>query len=314
MHVGLRFVSPPAVAIDAGLSALYTAIAGDGLALTHDHALCRAVTGSEALLVNPALVMHVSIGASTVATRNVIGNLFYRNVRQARPVFRDTSLLTTTGVLALADARPKEGVKPRGKVLLGIRTTTDDGSIVLDYERCPLIPCRSDQAPGHKDEIGPAAGELDLSTFVDAVPQQWDLAPLGPHDVWGDGDTREDQQRDHIDMAPALARMTHNQAAVHRDRDVSPYDGRLVYGGHTVALAQASLDRVVSGLATVVGWHACSHIAPVFEQDIVSVAHTQLQQLDLGHGMLRAIHVEVFAHRAGDRISVLDWTPVIYTT
>ena len=68
MHVGLRFPSPPGVLIDSGMANLYTAICGDGLALTLDRELCEAVTGSSELLVNPALVLHVSIGASTVAS------------------------------------------------------------------------------------------------------------------------------------------------------------------------------------------------------------------------------------------------------
>ena len=148
LHVGLRFPEPAGVTVDGGLAALYTAISGDGLALTVDRDLCREVTGREALLVNPALIMHVSIGASTVATRNVIGNLFYRNVVLARAVFRGETLHTTTGVAALSDARAKPGAAPRGKALLSIRTSSGD-DVVVDYERCPLLPCRGDRAPGH---------------------------------------------------------------------------------------------------------------------------------------------------------------------
>ena len=131
MHVGLRFPSPPGVLVDAGIASLYTAISGDGLAVTLDHELCRQVTGNDSLLVNPALVLHVSIGASTVATRNVIGNLFYRNVVLANQVHQGTTLRTITGVLAMADSRPKPGSAPRGKVVLGIQTTTSDGEVVV---------------------------------------------------------------------------------------------------------------------------------------------------------------------------------------
>lgn len=315
MHVGLRFPSPPGVMIDSGMAALYTAISGDGMALTVDADLCRQVTGRDSLLANPALVLHVSIGASTVATRNVIGNLFYRNVILDRPVFQGATLRTVTHVAAMADSRPKPGSPPRGKVLLGIETTTADGDIVVDYERCPLLPCRGDEAPGHDDEIGPAAGELDLGRFTGAAPSDWDLAPLGEHDDWQIGTTRADLQRDMVDMATALVRITHNQAAVHRDVDASSYDGRLVYGGHTVALAQASLDRVLGGLATVVGWHACNHTAPVFEEDILSCRHTLVDQVQVGSGWCRAVHIEVDAHRPGaDPVTVLDWTPIVYTT
>lgn len=315
MHVGLRFPTPAGVILDAGITSLYTAISGDSLALTLDQDLCRRVTGDDMLLVNPALVLHVSIGASTVATRNVIGNLFYRNVVLATQVHQGTTLRTVTGVRAMADSRPKPGSSPRGKVLLGIHTTTADGITVVDYERCPLLPCQGDQAPGHGDEIGSAAPELDLNSFAASVPTNWDLTPLGEHDDWIVGETRSDFQRDMVDMATALVRITHNQAAVHRDADASSYDGRLVYGGHTVALAQASLNRVVSGLATVVGWHSCNHTAPVFENDILSCRHTLVGEQQASGGWLRAVHIEVDAHRPGaEPVKVLDWTPILYTT
>lgn len=315
MHVGLRFSSPPGVLVDAGVAALYTAISGDGLALTLDQDLCAAVTGKNALLVNPALVLHTSIGASTVATRNVIGNLFYRNVVLADQVHQGTTLRTVTGVRAMADTSLKPGRPPRGKVLLTIETTTAAGEMVVDYERCPLLPCRGDEAPGHADEIGPSAPELDLSNFTSAIPAAWDLGPLGDHDQWEVGENRVDHQRDMVDMATALVRITHNQAAVHRDIDASSYDGRLVYGGHTVALAQASLNRVMSGLATVVGWHSCNHTAPVFEEDILSCSHTMVDQTRAESGWCRAVHIEVHAHRPdAEPVKVLDWTPVLYST
>lgn len=315
LHVGFRFAEPPGVHVDAGLASLYTAISGDGLALTQDAGLCEQVTGQRGLLVNPALLMHVSIGASTVATRNVIGNLFYRNVVLAQPVFQNTTLRTTTWVKALADARPKPDTKPRGKVVLGITTATDAGEVIVDYERCPLIPCRGDDAPGHADEIGAASGDLAVEAFEVGIPHHWDLAPLGSTDPWEVGETRDDLQRDVVDMATALVRVTHNQAAVHRDVEVSPYDGRLVYGGHTIALAQASLGRVLRGLATVVGWHACSHTAPVFEGDLLSCHHTLLESKAVGSGHLRALRIEVRAHRdVADPVTVLDWTPVVLTT
>lgn len=315
MHVGLRFPMPPGVLLDAGLAALYTAISGDGLALTLDQELCRSVTGSSELLVNPALVLHVSIGASTVATRNVIGNLFYRNVMLARQAFQGEVLRTVTGVLAMADSRSKPGSAPRGKVLLGIQTTTATGEMVVDYERCPLLPCQGTETPGHDDDIGGVDAQVDLQQFLGAVPTSWSLGALGPHDEWLQGEARVDHQRDMVDMATALVRITHNQAAVHRDVQASSYDGRLVYGGHTVALAQASLGRVLGGIATVVGWHSCNHTAPVFEEDILSCRHTLVDQVQTEQGWCRAIHVEVHAHRnEGDPIKVLDWTPVVYTT
>lgn len=314
LHVGLRFPEPPGVILSDGMATLYTAISGDGLALTQDIDLCRAVTESATPLVNPALVMHASVGASTVATRNVIGNLFYRDVVLRRQVFQGETLRTVTGVAALADSRPKPGSKPRGKALLSI-TTTSGADTVVDCERCPLLPCRGDTSPGHADDIGTAGGPIDLAPFADAVPTTWDLGPLGSTDPWPVGETRNDHQRDVVDMATALVRITHNQAAVHRDRFASPYPGRLVYGGHTVALAQASLDRVTTGLATLVGWHSCDHTAPVFEGDVLSCRHTLIASEPVGNANLRAIHVEVDAHRdTTEPAKVLDWIAVALTT
>jgi len=316
LHVGLRFPSPAGVCVDGGLAALYTAISGDGLPLSLDRELCHVVTGRNELLVNPALVMHVSIGASTVATRNVIGNLFYRHVLLRRQVHHGETLRTVTGVRALADSRPKPNSKPRGKALLSIETTAGS-DVVVDYERCPLLPCENDTPPGHTDDIGSAATELDLASFADAVPTGWNLAPLGSHDAWNPGDQRVDYQRDTVDMATSLVRITHNQAAVHRDVQASSYDGRLVYGGHTVALAQASLNRILGGLATVIGWHSCNHTAPVFEEDILSFTHTLIEQVPVGDSWCRAIHIEVLAHRpasAEPPVKVLDWTPIVVTT
>jgi 2-methylfumaryl-CoA hydratase len=311
---GLVFPSPPAVTIDSGLAAAYQAISGDALALCLDARLSARVTGAPTPLASPGLVLHLSIGASTVATKRVIANLFYRNVRLSRPVFRGETLHTVTRVEAMADAAPKEGQRPRGKALLGIVTSADDDA-VLDYQRCPLLPCRGDTAPGHAGEIGGAETTLSLARYADTTPA-WDLGPLGDHDAWTVGSTRADPLRDVVDNATALVRLTHNQAAVHRDVEVSPYPVRLVYGGHTVALAQASLGRVLGGLATVLGWHSCDHLGPVFEGDLLSCRHTLVDEQPAPHGsgLVRAVRVEVDAHRPDGAVKVLDWTPVLYTT
>jgi hypothetical protein len=82
-----------------------------------------------------------------------------------------------------------------------------------------------------------------------------------------------------------------------------------------VALAQASLSRVLGGLATVIGWQSCNHTAPVFEEDILSCTHTLVDEAEAGGGWCRAVHIDVFAHRDGaEPVKVLDWTPVVYTT
>ena len=255
LRPGHVFPRPPGVTLDTGLAATYLAISGDAPALTIDHELSRRVTGRGERLANAALVMHLSVGASTVATKHVIANLFYRNVVIRRPVYLGETLQTTTRVIAMADASTKPGVAPRGKLLLGMETvSTGTGEVIIDYERCPLLPCRGTEAPGFADDLGVAEGPLDLDRFVGGIDRSWDLSLLGDHDRWAVGETRVDGLRDVVDQATALVRISHNVAAAHRDVDRSPYDRRLVYGGHTIALASASLTRMMAGFATVVGW------------------------------------------------------------
>ena len=97
---------------------------------------------------------------------------------------------------------------------------------------------------------------------------------------------------------------------VHRDAAESPYPQRLLYGGHVVGLAQASLSRVLTGTATVVGWHACDHTAPAFEGDQVSFRHTLLDTAPAGRGRALAVQVEGFAHRSDEPEKILDWTVI----
>lgn len=315
MAVGQRFPVPPAVTIDAAAVAIHRSIAGEHWAPGIDHGLARRLTGDERPLVNPGLVLSTAIGASTIATRRVIANLFYRDVRLRRPVHVGETLRTTTEVRAMADASPKPGTPPRGKAILGIVTTAadDPGDVVLDVERCALIPCRGDTAPGRSDEIGSSDGELDLASHTVGVPD-WDLGPLGESDQWEIGASREDPLRDVITSAPELVRLTHNLAGVHRDATRTADGRRLVYGGHPVALAQASLERSIPGLALLVGWHECNHVAPAFEDDLLWFRHTLVGERPLGVGRLRAIRVEASTERNGSEMRLLDWTPVVWTT
>lgn len=313
---GHVFASPPAVTLDAGIGAAYQAIAGEALPLVLDARLARAVTGQPRRLASPGLVLHLSVGASTVATKRVIANLFYRGVLLRRPVFEGETLSTTTRVLAMADGSRRQGRAPRGKALLGIVTTAgttlDDAEPVLDYQRCPLIRLRGDTLPGHADDLGSAGGDVDLDAAAAFVPTGWDLAPLGPPTDWDIDETRTDQLRDVVDGATALVRLTHNVAAIHRDAEASPYPQRLVYGGHTVALAQASLSRMLPDIATVVGWHSCDHTGPVFEGDLLSSTHSLIAEQPVAGGRLRAFRTIVRAHRGDDVADVLDWVPLVF--
>ena len=118
--VGATLPPLPAITLTEADNSFYRAVTGDQHALAADAAVYRAIGGTSAL-VNPALVMQVSIGQSTMATRQAIANLYYRQVRVLRPVEVGETLATVTTVLGLADSSPK-GDQHRGKVWLGITT------------------------------------------------------------------------------------------------------------------------------------------------------------------------------------------------
>ena len=106
--VGEHLDPAPAITIGPGEAAVYQAICGDPLAISLSRPLAEAITGLPGSVVNPALVLQVAIGQSTVATRKVVANLFYRGVRQLRTVRVGDTLTTTVTVRGLreASARP----------------------------------------------------------------------------------------------------------------------------------------------------------------------------------------------------------------
>ena len=277
-----------------------------------DEEISRAVTGRPGRLASPGLVMQLSIGQSTTISRRAIANLFYRDVRLVRPVLIGESVATVVTVAALADGSHKEGRPRRGKVLVDI-VTTAAGEPAVVYQRCPMLPQEDHAAaPGHSDDLGEGQ-DLDLASYAALVPTHWDFAPLGPGTDWAVGDTIQDPMRDVIDGATGLVRLTHNLAMIHRDAERSPYPERLVYGGHVVGLAQASLSRVLPGMATIVGWHGCDHTGPAFEGDLLSFTHTLLDVASAGSGRAFAVRVLGHAHRDDsppEGTPILDWTTV----
>lgn len=307
LQVGMTIPPLPPITMSAGDNALYRAITGDQHRFTADVTAFHRAGGS-GRLVNPGLVMHCSIGQTTNATRRAIANLYYRSVRVLRPVLVGDTLTTQATVLGLRTASSKDG-QHRGKVWLGIRSWTDAG-IVAEYERCALLPSRVEIA--HDDEIpGPSDG-LPLESFTDGLPP-WNLEAL-PATAWADGEMQVDTLRDHIDMAAALARMTFNQAAVHRDVTLAANGKRLVYGGHVQALAQASLTRLLPGLTAVVAWDGCDHLAPAYENDLLEFSHRLVEQVPAQSG--RLLRFEVVGRRVGvglDPIDLLRWTPVVWS-
>ena len=296
----------PAVTITDADNVMYRSITGDENRLAADRSAYAAASGSSGSLVNPGLMLQLSIGLSTSATRHAIANLFYRGVLVARPVEVGETVTSTTTVLGMADSRPK-GDLNRGKVLLGIETVGSNGPIA-NYQRCALLPARG-AAPGFSDDVGSAtsAPDPDYSSVIPA----WDLSVLPDLPVAA-GDTVEDPMWDHIDLAPAFARMTFNQAMVHRSVFATAYDSRLVYGGHVIALAQASCTRVFPGTATVLGWKRCNHTAPAFEGDTVSFTHRLLSAEATDGGQMLTIETLGYRQEEGqDPVQLLDWEYVV---
>jgi acyl dehydratase len=314
--VGATLPALPAITITESDNAIYRAITGDQHLMAADRRLAEAVTGSPRGVANPAVALQYSIGQTTMATRQAIANLYYRSVRVLRPVEIGQTLTTTTTVLGLKDSSPK-GDQFRGKVWLGIVTESDEGPVV-EYERCALVRGRGPGQPGHADDI-PGPSDPSPLTDLTALVPDWNLSPL-PSTEWDDGDTKTDPLRDHIDMAAPLARLTFNQAAVHRDITLTADGRRLVYGGHVQGLAQASLTRMLPGLAHVVAWDGCDHIGPAFEGDLVEFRHTPVERIAVGApgsgGSL--VRFEVIGTKVADGnagpvepVDILRWTPIV---
>ena len=308
-RVGATLPPLPSITLTDADNSIYRAITGDQNLLTTDAGIYRGCAGGAGRLANPGLVMQYSIGQTTMATRQAIANLYYRSVRILRPVEIGQTLTTVTTVLGLKDSRPK-GDQFRGKVWLGITTSSEDGPVVT-YERCALVRGRGPSQPDHTDEIPGPSDPMPLDQLVDLTPD-WDLANL-PTTEWDVGDIRTDPLRDHIDLAAPLARLTFNQAAVHRDHTLTPNARRLVYGGHVQGLAQGSLTRMLPGLATIVGWDGCDHIGPAFEGDLIEFSHRLIERIPAGTGHLSRF--EIIGTKISDDAEpnhILRWTPIVW--
>lgn len=274
LSVGDSFTGP-SVTIDAGLQAQHRAILGDRLRLCLDGRLAERVTG-RAGLAHPGVVWDVAVGQSSIVTRRVAANLFYRGLRlQATPYLGDT-LATSTEVVATRRVRSRSDRPERGKVVLRIVTRDQSGRVILEFDRCALLPCRAGADPAgdagpDDDHLFVAPSVPSLSTVPDWLAG-WSIEPLltSSRDAGGlvAGETVEVAAGDVVSSAPELARLTTNIAAVHHDAEVAG-GRRLVYGGHAIGLALAQTCRAVPGLVTVTEWFACDHVAPVHEGDTV---------------------------------------------
>ncbi|MBN1528245.1 MAG: hypothetical protein JW895_04245 [Thermoleophilaceae bacterium] len=310
---GQVFEDAPGLTLGAGHAAAHQAITGDRLRLALDAPLARAVTGRREPLAHPNLVCDVAIGQSTGPTQRVRGNLFYRGLVLARPVFLGETLRTRTEVVGLKQNRSGSGL-----VALRIRTTDERGEPVLDFWRCPMIPLRDPDADtGHADAFDDIPSSLDPEGVERAVPGEWDVGPLrdavpGPHhEALAPGESLVVEAGETVTGATELARLTLNVAMAHTDSTRSSHGRRLVYGGHTIAVAAAHATRAIPALATIVAWRGCDHLAPVFEGDVLRTEiHVESVEPRDSGGALAGLRAQVSAVRGaeGDPEPVLDWS------
>ncbi|ORV54125.1 acyl dehydratase [Mycolicibacter engbaekii] len=303
LQVGQVFDAAPAMTLTAGAAALHQAILGDRLRLPLDAELSRAVTGATTPLAHPGLVCDVAIGQSTLVTRRVKANLFYRGLAFFRyPVIGDT-LFTRTEVVGLKQNSAKPGREATGLVALRVTTIDQVDRLVLDFYRCAMLPL-SPEAPdtGHRDDLSAVGAGLAAPPDVTA---DWSAAEYrqrvpGPHFDPGLAGTVLTSTGDVVSSAPELARLTLNIAATHHDSRVAGQ--RLVYGGHTIGLALAQASRLLPNLVTVLGWHSCDHTAPVHEGD------TLYSELHVESACDNLLELRSLVYAAGepDR-QVLDW-------
>ena len=325
--VGQQF-SAPSITLTEGYAAMYQAITADRMRLPLDHHLARKVTGHDAPVAHPHLVINVVNGQTTYPSQHVKGNLFYRGLILRKPAYLGDTLSTTTTVVGLKQNRPKPGRDATGMVALEMVTTDQNNDVVMQYWRCPMIACRDpDAATGHDDDFTSIGAEITEQNLLDALPTDWDLAPL-KSTVTGlkppqlqPGDEVSIVPRDTVTSAIELVRLTLNMAYTHSDATKSYFANRLVYGGHTISLALAQVTRALPSIITVVGWSGCDHTGPVVEQDLIRTQFKVMNKRPVAvGGELVDLHVESFAARADDGTDdlkeqkVLDWRLTVWAT
>jgi acyl dehydratase len=314
LAVGQASTEAPALTLTEGHAALHQAILGDRLRLALDAELAARVTGTGATIAHPGLVCDVAIGQSTLLTRRVIGNLFYRGlVLHRMPVIGDT-LSTATEVVALRQNSARPGRAATGLAALRVRTTDQEGRPVLDFHRCAMLPLGDPRGEtGHADDLdlvgaSPAPADLGaavagwrLDEYRRSVPGPF-AEDLRPGESWAleGGDV--------VSSAPELARLSLNVAFAHHDAGATGSGRRLVYGGHTIGIAAAQLTRAIPSLVTIVAWHSCDHLGPVFEGDTLhsEVELERVEPLPAGGGLAH-LRSRLGAERSDGPAKVLDW-------
>ena len=305
---GQLFGTAPPVTLTDGLAAAHQAIVGERSWLALSRPLAAEVLGGGGPVAPPSLVWNVSIGQSTLATQRVLANLYYRGlVLRRQPRIGDT-LETSTRVTGLKRNRPRPGRPATGLAALRVTTRDQHGAVVLDYERCAMIPLRDPaMATGWQDDLTAGHREIGDDELL-ALTAGWALTrPALP--VPEPGVVLRVEGRDVVSSGPELARLTMNIAAVHHDA-VAAGGRRLVYGGHTIALALTQATRAIPNLLTVLAWQSCDHTAPVHEGDLLSSAVEVERVRSLPHGgahlHLRS-RVNASDPETGAENQVLDW-------
>ncbi|MCX6398481.1 MAG: acyl dehydratase [Propionibacteriales bacterium] len=305
LEVGQVFDTAPGCTLTEGRAAQHQVIVGDRWRLSLDEHFARSVAGGA--VASPSFVTNTAIGQTTLVTQRVRANLFYRRFALLRqPLIGDT-LRTTTTVVGLRENARREGRAPTGLAALRMQTVDQEGRPVVDFFRCAMLPLSPGAEPtGHADDLDAIGADLPPLDLAALVPQ-WDReAFVGGRTVGvlpGEGEVFEVATGDVVSSAPELARLTLNVAAVHHDRFAGGGQ-RLVYGGHTIALAASQLTRAVPDLATILAWESCDHTGPVQEGDTLTTRFTVQRVTPVSGWQVLDLHAEVTAD--GER-PVLDW-------
>lgn len=304
---GQAFTGAPPITLTEGLAAVHHSIVGNRLMISLERDLARAVTGAARPVAHPALVWDLAIGQSTVATQRVIANLFYRGLVLRRAPGLGDTLRTTTTVVALRDLTSRPGRTPGGLAALQVVTVDQEDRVVLDFVRCAMLPLSPGAAPpGHDDDLDSVAppDEPDMAQLV----RSWNLSAHPAGGTVTVGRRLEPPFAETVSGAMELARLTLNVAGAHHDAGAGMDGRRLVYGGHTVGLALAQINRVHPTLIYVAGWRSCDHPAPVWEGDALlsSCEVVAVEALD-GAAL---VELDVRTIRPRDGREVLRWRPV----
>lgn len=304
LEIGQVFDSAPGMTLTEGRAAAHQAIVGDRWRLALDDHLAGQLAGGP--VASPSFVTNAAIGQTTLVTQRVRANLFYRRFALLRqPLIGDT-LRTTTTVVGLRENARKEGRRSTGLAALHMQTVDQEGRAVIDFFRCAMLPLTPGSGPtGRHDDLDQIGADLPAIDPAALVPD-WDrdgYAAAVSRELPAVGEEFELAAGDVVSSAPELARLTLNVAAVHHDRFAGGGQ-RLVYGGHTIALASAQLTRALPDLVTMLSWKSCDHTGPVHEGDTLTTRFTVEAVTPTRGWQVLDLRAEVLADRERP---VLDW-------